>query len=164
MVGASSGQKPSLCVARPPGLRHSGGMKRALLLLPALLAGPAIAQAPPPVPALPDSPRMISYSLSGSNCACSLGFALYGDGTDVDNWIDVILNGTSVQSTDPAHGWSLSSATGALGSIPRPITNAVLTFAAPQTGTVTIIGARRPRRLTQFQEGRGVTARDLNQA
>ena len=143
-------------------------MKRTglLLVLLALICGIAYvgAQSPPPVPALPDSPRITGYSLSGSTCNCSVGFAIYGDGTDVDNWLDVFVNGVSVLSTDPAHGWSLSSATGALGAIPRPITNAVLNFALPQTGTVTIAGARRPRRLTQFQENRGVTARDLNQA
>jgi hypothetical protein len=140
-------------------------MKRTglLLVLLALICGIAYAQSPPPVPALPDSPRITSYSLTASACNCSVGFAIYGDGTDVDNWLDVFLNGASVPSTDPAHGWSLTSATGALGSIPRPITNAVLNFASPQTGTVQIVGARRPRRLSQFQENRGVTARDLNQ-
>jgi len=123
----------------------------------------AVAQAPPPVPALPDAQRLTSYSLSSSTCACSVGFQIYGDGTDVDQWIDVFVNGVSYQSTDPMHGWSLSSPTGSLGNIPRPITNAILTFASPQTGAVTIVGARRPRRLSQFPESRGVSARDFNQ-
>ena len=115
------------------------------------------------MPALPDAQRLTSYSLSAGTCTCSVGFAIYGDGTDVDAWIDVFINGTAYLSTDPAHGWSLSSATGSLGSIPRPITNAQLTFAAPQTGTVVIVGARRPRRTSQFPEDRGVDARSLNQ-
>lgn len=128
------------------------------------LANGAAAQAPPPVPALPDSTRLTSYSIITSTCACSVGFAIYGSGTDVDEWIQVYVNGIAYLSTDPTFGWSLSSVTGSLGSIPRPITNAVLTFNAAQTATVVIVGDERPRRLTQFPENRGVTGRDLNQA
>jgi hypothetical protein len=126
------------------------------------LAGPSAAQAPPPVPALPDAARLTTFSLTASTCTCSVGFAIYGDATDVDEWIDVFINGVSYLSTDTTHGWRLTSATGALGSIPRPITNAVLTFNAPQTGVVAIVGARRPRRVSQFPEDRGVDARSLN--
>jgi hypothetical protein len=128
------------------------------------LAPSAVAQAPPPVPALPDTQRLTAYSITATTCACAVGFALYGDGTDVDNWIQVYIGGTRYLSTDVNHGWSLSSATGTLATIPRPITNAVLTFNAVQTGTVQIVGERRPRRTTQFNENTGVTARDLNQA
>lgn len=124
----------------------------------------AFAQAPQPVPALPDSARLTSYSISSSTCACSVGFQIYGSGTDVDEWIQVYVNGVAKLSTDPVAGWSLSSVTGSLGSIPRPITNAVLTFNAAQTATVVIVGDERPRRLSQFPENRGVAARDLNQA
>ena len=141
-------------------------MKRtvAALLLALGLAGQVIAQAPPPVPALPDTQRLTTYSISGTTCACSVGFAIYGDSTDVDEWIQVWVAGVQYLSTDPAHGWSLSSPTGSLGSIARPITDAVLTFNQVQTGTVQIVGARRPRRVSQFSENRGVPARDLNQA
>lgn len=124
----------------------------------------AFAQAPQPVPALPDSARLTSYSISTSTCACSVGFQIYGSGTDVDEWIQVYVNGIAKLSTDPTFGWSLSSVTGSLGSIPRPITNAILTFNAAQTATVAIVGNERPRRLSQFSENRGVAARDLNQA
>lgn len=124
----------------------------------------AIAQAPPPVPALPDTERRTSYSLTATTCACSVGFQIYGDSTDVDAWIEVWVAGTRYLSTDPNFGWSLSSATGSLATIPRPITDAVLTFNAAQSGVVQIVGARRPRRVSQFSENRGVAARDLNQA
>jgi hypothetical protein len=123
----------------------------------------AVAQAPPPIPALPDAPRLTGYSLSSSTCACSVDFDIYGDGTDVDAWIDVFINGVSYPSTDMTHGWTLTSPTGSLGNIARPITDAVLTFNAPQTGTVAIVGARRPRRVSQFPEDRGIDARSLNQ-
>ena len=141
-------------------------LRQVLVLLFAILAGgytSALAQAPPPVPALPDAPRLTAYSISASTCTCSVNFALYGEGSDVDNWIDVFIGSTSYLSTDPVFGWSLTSATGPIANIPRPITNAVLTFAMPQSGAVTIVGARRPRRLTQFVESRGVTARELNE-
>jgi len=126
--------------------------------------GAAIAQVPPPVPALPDTERRTSYTISSTTCACAVNFAIFASGTDVDEWIEVWIAGTRYLSTDPTFGWSLSSVTGALATIPRPITNAVLTFNSAQTGTVQIVGAERPRRTVQFTENRGVAARDLNQA
>jgi hypothetical protein len=118
----------------------------------------------PPVPALPDSERRTSYSISASTCACNVSFMLLGDTNDFQNWIEVYLNGIRVNFNDPTFGWTITSPTGPLSTIPRPITDAVLTFTTAQTGTVQIVGARRPRRTSQFSEGRGVAARDLNQA
>jgi hypothetical protein len=143
-------------------------MLRRILFAAALMVGlaPAISFAapPPPVPALPDTERRTSYSVSGTTCACAVNFAIYGDSTDVDNWIQVWVNGVRKLSTDPTFGWALTSPTGPLSTIPRPITDGVLTFTNSLTATVQIVGARRPRRTTQFQENRGVAARDLNQA
>lgn len=139
---------------------------RRLILALATLAGlaPAFAQSPPPVPALPDTERRTSYSISASTCSCAVGFQLYGDSTDVANWIQVWLNGVQVAASDPSFGWSLSTVTtGGLANAPRPITNAVLTFVLPQTGTVQIVGARRPRRTSQFQESQPVPTRNINQ-
>jgi len=137
-------------------------MLRVLAFILGMLASPAWAQVPPPVPALPDTSRLALYTLASSNCVCSVGFAIYGDGTDVDNWIAISLNGSRVFSTDPSFGWVLSSPTGPIGTIPRPITDGIITFNSPQTGPVAVIGLQRPRRLTTFPENRGVTARDLN--
>jgi hypothetical protein len=128
------------------------------------LANGVAAQAPSPVPALPDSPRLTTYSIAGTTCACAVGFALYGSGNDVDEWIQVYVNNVAYKSTDPVFGWSLSSPSGSLSTLPRPITNAILTFNTVQTGAVVILGFERPRRLTQFPENRGVAARDINQA
>ncbi|HEX3125687.1 MAG TPA: hypothetical protein VHQ21_20475, partial [Rhodanobacteraceae bacterium] len=135
-------------------------IRRAVLAF-ALVAGlaPAFAQTPPPVPALPDAERRTSYSISSSNCACSVGFQLYGDSTDYGNWIEVFVNGVFVPSTS----YTITSPTGALATIPRPITDAVLTFNTVQTGTVQIVGARRPRRTSQFQESQPVPTRNFNQ-
>ena len=50
-------------------------------------------QAPPPVPALPDAPRITSYSIAASTCACSVGFAIYGDGTAGARIVEILVNG-----------------------------------------------------------------------
>jgi len=136
----------------------------------ALLIGavaPALCQAPPAVPALPDSERRISYSISSQTGPFSVTFALYGDGVDYQDWLSVTLCTSAtlnpcsvlVGGTD----WTLSSATGSLATIPRPITDATITLTTARTGTLQIVGARRPRRTSQFAENRGVAARDLNQ-
>jgi hypothetical protein len=133
--------------------------KLILAALLALSAVPAFGQAPPPVPALPDAERRTSYSISSSTCACAVNFALYGDAADYGSWLEVFVNGVLL----PSANWTIISPTGPLATIPRPITDAVLTFNTPQTGTVQIVGARRPRRSILFAENRGVPARDLNQ-
>jgi hypothetical protein len=120
---------------------------------------PALAQAPGPVPALPDTERRTSYSISASTCSCSVGFALFGDSTDYANWLEVFVNGVLITQSG---NWTISSPSGTLGNLSRPITDAVLTFNAPQTGTVQIVGARRPRRVSQYSENQGVPARSLN--
>jgi hypothetical protein len=141
-------------------------LRRILLILLGMLAlqATAVAQAPPAVPALPDTERRTTYSITGSKCACAVNMALYGDGTDYQSWVEVFVNGTRVNYNDPTFGWTITSPTGQLGSIPRPVTDGILTFTNNQTGTIQIVGARRPRRTTQFQENKGVAARDLNQA
>lgn len=138
-------------------------IRRAILAL-ALIAGiaPAMAQVPPPVPALPDTERRTSYSISGTTCACAVNFALYGDSTDYQNWVEVFINGTLVNFNDATFGWTITSPSGPIANLARPITNAVLTFTNAQTGTVQIVGARRPRRTSQFNEGTGVPTRNFN--
>jgi hypothetical protein len=126
----------------------------------------AVAQAPPVVPALPDTPRLTSYMIAGTTCACAVNFALYGNANlaDYQDWVEVFLNGVQVAYNDPTYGWTITSPTGALASIARPITDAVLTFTNVQTGTVEIVGAARPARLSQWSENQGVSARNLNVA
>jgi len=84
---------------------------RRFILAFTLIAGlaPAFAQAPPPVPALPDTERRTTYSISGSSCACAVGFQLYGDGSDFWNWLEVYLNGTRVNFDDPTFDRSAAS-------------------------------------------------------
>lgn len=140
-------------------------MRRSVITAALLLAAtwlscsPALPQAPPPVPALPDTERRSVYSVTASLCNCAIGFALYGDATDFGAWIEVWVDGVFI----PPAAYNVTSPTGPLATIPRPITSAILTFVEPQTGIVQIIGARRPRRPNQFQENQPVTARMLNQ-
>jgi hypothetical protein len=126
-----------------------------------LSIAPSFAQ-PAPVPALPDTERRTSYSITASQCSCAVNFALFGDSTDFSNWVEVYLNGALVQYNDPTFGWAITSPSGPLSTIARPITDAVLTFNQAQTGTVQIVGARRPRRTSQFQENSGVPTRNFN--
>ena len=133
-----------------------------LSLFVALGLSSASAQAPPAVPPLPDQARLTSYSLTGSTCTCAVNFALYGDSTDYQSWVVVYINGV-LAPYNGVNAWTITSPTGPLAAIPRPVTDAILTFAAPVTGTVEIVGARRPRRTAQFNENQGVPARALNQ-
>src|SRR6516162_5040797 len=105
----------------------------------------AIAQAPPPIPSLPDTERRTQYSVSNSTGPLNVGFQIYGDDADPANWIQVYLNGILLAQSG---NWTLTSPSGSLGNIARPITDAQITFTAAQTGTVQIVGARRPRRAT----------------
>lgn len=117
---------------------------------------------PAPVPALPDTERRTSYSISASTCSCGVGFALFGDSTDFSNWLEVFINGTRVNYNDATFGWTITSPSGSLANLARPITDGVLTFTNAQTGTVQIVGARRPRRTSQFQENNGVPTSNFN--
>src|SRR5580692_8740064 len=96
----------------------------ALSLLSTLAA--SFAQAPPPVPALPDTERRTAYTINASTCICNVGFQFYGDGNDFGNWVEVYLNGARVNFNDATFGWTVTSPTGTLASIPRPITDGVL--------------------------------------
>lgn len=126
------------------------------------LSRPGFAQAPPPVPAEPDTERRTRYSGVTSVTTFLVGFDLYGDGTDYDHWLEVYVNGVRVTQSG---NWTLTLGSGSLTTLSRPIlgSNASVVFGSAQSGTIDIVGARRPRRTSQFAENRGVTARDLNQ-
>lgn len=114
--------------------------------------------APGPVPALPDSERRTQHAITASVGPLDVGFAIYGDNTDYTAWLEVYVD--DVETTS----YVVTSPSGALSALPRPIVDAQITFLTAQTGTVQIVGARRPRRASQFTENQGVPARDINQA
>jgi len=115
--------------------------------------------APAPIPALPDSERRTAYTIAAQTGPFAVNFAIYGDASDYVDWIDVWLNGAPLSPS----AWVLSSPSGSIATLPRPITDAVVTLVVAGTGNLQIVGARRPRRTTEFAENRGVPARDLNQ-
>lgn len=138
---------------------------RRLALLAAALCGVALASLPPPpaqaqIAALPDSERRTRYTITDDIGPFDVGFAIYGDGTDYQNWLEVYLDGVKLT---PVTDWTLILQSGTLATSARPITNAQVKLSAAGTGTLDIVGARRPRRTSQFQEGVGITARGLNQ-
>ena len=118
------------------------------------------------IPPLPDTERLTTYSgLSTDTGPFDVAFALYGNGTDYANWIEVWLDGVLLEAgTD----YTLDSPSGPLSLLARPITNARITPAGAYevggfTGELLIVGMDRPRRTAQLTENRGVTARDFNQ-
>ncbi|MCC7047209.1 MAG: hypothetical protein IT562_10890 [Alphaproteobacteria bacterium] len=131
-----------------------------LLASPAAIVAPGYAQAPPAVPALPDTERRTRYTITAATGPYDVGFAVYGDGTDYSNWLEVYLDGVKLTGVTD---WTLSLSTGTLSTTARPLTNARITLTSARTGTLDIVGARRPRRTSQFTEGAAVTARQLNQ-
>lgn len=114
----------------------------------------------PAIPALPDTERRTTGTVSASVGPINVGFDIYADSNDYTQWVEVWLDGVKlIAVTD----WTLDSPSGVLATLARPITDARITFAVPRTGTYQIVGARRPRRTTQLTEGTGVTARSFNQ-
>lgn len=134
---------------------------RAALFAICALAQPALAQVPPPVPTLPDTERRVQYSPSVSPGPFQIPFALYGTGTDYGNWIEVWVNGVRLT---PVTDFTVTLTSGTLATAARPLTNAQVTLNVASSGTVQIVGAERPRRLAQFAENVGVSARNLNLA
>lgn len=112
----------------------------------------------PPVPPLPDTPRVTSYAVTAAAGPFNINFAIYGDSSDYTSWVVVTLDGV-----EQVGNWTLDSPSGSLITLARPITDARITFTAPVTGNLVITGRQRPRRLAQNSENRGVTARDFNQ-
>lgn len=144
---------------------------RKLLLALALIAGalvaphsaiiaPGFAAAPPPVPAEPDAERRTRYSGVSSVTTFPVGFDIYGDGTDYTAWVEVWVNG--VKQTG---NWSLVPTSGSFTTLSRPLlaANLNIVFTTAQSGTIDIVGARRPRRTSQLSENSDISARDFNQ-
>lgn len=112
------------------------------------------------IPGEPDAERRTHYTPTAQTGPLSVGFDLYADNTDYSNWIEVYVNGVLMTQSG---NWTLTSPSGSLSVLARPITDAVINFTNPQTGTVDIVGARRPRRVTQFQENAPIPAHAQNQ-
>jgi hypothetical protein len=77
-----------------------------------------------PVPQLPDADRITQYTISiADDGPFSTGFDIYADGSDYENFLEVWLD-----DEQQSGNWTLTSPTGSLSSIPRPITDGKVTF------------------------------------
>ncbi len=110
---------------------------------------------------LPDTERRTSYSITASTGPLNVGFNILGDGTDYAQWIEVWLDG---EQLTPVTDFTVDSPSGSLATIARPITDARVTLVASTTGDIEIVGARRPRRTTQFVTGAAIEVDDHNRA
>lgn len=138
-------------------------MRKILLALALLVLGPAAQAwaACAVIPALPDTERRTEYSgIVSQTGPFNVSFQLYGDSTDYANWLEVWVNGVKKTAVTD---YTVTSPSGALGSLCLPVSDAQVTFTVAQSGTIEIVGARRPRRTSQVSENKGVTAHDFNQ-
>jgi hypothetical protein len=107
------------------------------------------------IPSIPFQDREVFYEPVTSTTDFAVDFPIFGDASDIEVLVD-----DEVQAT----GWSLTSPSGALADLARPITDGVVEFDTGQSGVViTIRGKRQPRRTSQNTEGVPVTARQFNQ-
>lgn len=127
------------------------------------LGATGFAQVPPPVPALPDTARLTTYSPSASTGPFNVNFAIFGDSTDYGNWVEVWFTAAGVAPVKltAVTDYTVTSPSGSVATLARPITDAQVTLTVARTGTLQIVGARRSRRASQY--GNTVTARNLNQ-
>mgnify|MGYP001340715397 FL=1 len=109
---------------------------------------------PLPTPSIADAPRRVDYTPNNSAGPFPVPFPVF-EGTGDD--LAVTLDGV------PVTNWTFAGdqIEGFYGS-PGCWVNGTITFDAPITGALRIVGRRRPRRVDQFAEGRGVPARDHN--
>lgn len=104
---------------------------------------------PPPVPNLD---RLTTYDPVASAGPFPVGFTLY-DASGADLLVEL-------DGVEQIGNWSLTVT--ASPDAPNTWVNGSIMFTAPITGALVIEGDRDPRRPAQYQEGRGVPARDSN--
>ncbi|HZH50256.1 MAG TPA: hypothetical protein VEZ16_00090 [Microvirga sp.] len=106
------------------------------------------------IPNIPDAPRFVDYDAANSAGPFPVPFTLY-DSSPEALW--VTLDGVRVTNFSLA----VSPVPGFYGA-PNTWTGGTITFAAPISGKLRIRGWRAPRRVANYQEGRGIPARDQN--
>jgi len=99
-----------------------------------------------------NSDRIATYAPNNSAGPFPVAFPLF-DNTGAD--LHVVLN-----DVPQVGNWTLTSTVDP--TAPNTWINCAITFAAPVTGTLVIGGRRAPRRQSEYQEGKGVGARDFN--
>lgn len=90
---------------------------------------------PPP----PDYIRLTTHTAKNETGPFRVGLPLSKRGANYGRWIEVWLDGKLLR---PNRDWTLSSPSGSLGELPRPITDAEITFTSPRTGEIQIVADR----------------------
>lgn len=113
------------------------------------------------IPPLPDEPRETSYNIVASTGPLNVDFDIYSDGSDYGSWLEVYDDDVLLT---PVVDYTVTSPSGSLATLARPITDAQVTFTTARTGAIDIYGLASPRRISQVAENRGVPAHDFNLA
>ncbi len=80
--------------------------------------------------------RLTSYTANNETGPFDVGLPLFKKGANYRRWLEVWLDGKLLR---PVTDWTLSSPSGPLDAIPRPIRDAQITFTTPRTGAVQIV-------------------------
>jgi hypothetical protein len=83
--------------------------------------------------------RLTTYTVNNETGPFAVGLPLFKSGANYRRWIEVWLDGKLLR---PVRDWTLSSPSGPLDTLPRPITDAQITLTAPRSGEVQIVADR----------------------
>jgi hypothetical protein len=84
-------------------------------------------------------PRLTTHTVDNETGPLDVGLPLFRPGANYRRWIEVWVDGKALR---PVRDWTLSSPSGPLDTLPRPITDAQITFTNPHTGEVQIVAER----------------------
>ncbi len=84
-------------------------------------------------------PRLTTYTVQNETGPLKVGLPLFKPGVNYRRWVEVWLDDKLLR---PGRDWTLSSPSGPLETLPRPITDAEITFTSPRTGEVQIVADR----------------------
>jgi Protein of unknown function (DUF3311) len=87
---------------------------------------------PPPANYL----RLTTHTAKEETGPFKVGLPLFKPGANYRRWIEVWLDGKLLR---PMRDWTLSSPSGPLATLQRPITDAEITFTSPRSGEVEIV-------------------------
>src|SRR2546428_428603 len=84
-------------------------------------------------------PRLTSYTVQNEPGPLKGGFPLFKPGANYRRWVEVWLDDKLLR---PGRDWTLSSPGGPLDTLPRPVTDAEITYTSPRTGQGPIVADR----------------------
>jgi Protein of unknown function (DUF3311) len=84
----------------------------------------------------PSTVRMTTYTAKNETGPFKVWLPLTKPGSNYPDWVEVWINGVRLS---PGRDWTLSSPSGPLDRIPRPITDAEITFTSPRAGDIQIV-------------------------